>query len=572
MEDTGRNSAGGAGKYQAFAKLGEGGMAQVFLALARGPVGFNKLCVIKRMRSQYAKDEALVTMFIDEARLAARLSHPNVIHTYEVGENAGLYFIAMEYLDGQPLNRLLAEARKDGRAVPQGVWIRIVRDALVGLQYAHDLADYDGTPLHIVHRDVSPHNVFVTYDGQVKVVDFGIAKAAVSRTQTESGVLKGKVAYMSPEQARGEPIDARSDLFAAGIVLWEVVAGQSLYRHEYAATTLHKLLHETPPRLSTVVPGIDPDLEDLVAKSLAARPEDRFQSAHEMRQALDAWVEAHDEVVSQDDVGALVSDLFRPVRQAVQRQIQAYMSGLGAAVPEGSDTGRRPSGSGPIKWSAVEGQLPSIGESAASGSGSAVVRPRRDGEEGAAAEGRRGSVVLLLVATLVGSLVAAAVVVARVVDRQRTSPAGALGSLAPPPASAPAFAATAEPEPPGAPEPYAIPGPTVPIETPAPETSAGTPGHPSAMPPHPSRPGPTEPPSQGASASAGDPGFLSFDTYPWTRVSESGRIIGDTPLVHVALSPGPHVLTLDNPELDIHQTYAVTIKPGESISRRLGLN
>ncbi len=363
MAEPGRKAGGGApqgGKYQAFAKLGEGGMAQVFLALARGPVGFNKLCVIKRMRTQYAKDEQLVTMFIDEARLAARLSHPNVIHTYEVGENAGLYFIAMEYLEGQPLNRIVQEARKDGRHVPDGVWLKIVRDALVGLQYAHDLKDYDGKPLHIVHRDVSPHNIFVTYDGQVKVVDFGIAKAAVSQTRTESGVLKGKVAYMSPEQARGEAIDGRSDLFAAGIVLWEVLAGQSLFRHEYAATTLHKLLHEKPPKLSTVVPDIDKDLEALVVKALEGRPEDRFQSAHEMRAAIDAWAEAHHQVVQQDEVGELLTGLFSSVREAVQRQIQAYVTGIGAASADGSDSGRRPSGSGPIRWSAIEGNLPEI--------------------------------------------------------------------------------------------------------------------------------------------------------------------------------------------------------------------
>ena len=386
-------------------------------------------------------------------------------------------------------------------------------------------------------------------------------------------MLKGKVAYMSPEQARGDAIDGRSDLFAMGIVLWELLAGQSLYRHEYAATTLHKLLHETPPRLSTVVPGIDADLEALVAKALAARPEDRFQSAHEMRVALDAWLEAHDEVVPQEDVGVLVQDLFKPVRQAVQGQIQAYMTGIGAAAQgEGSDTGRRPSGSGPIRWSALEGQLPSIEDHSEIGSGSAVVRPRRWNADGD--ESRRGSIVLLLVATLVGSLVAAAVVVARVVHRGPAQAGQVESSGEPRPASPVAgFGAASAPP---APQPPLTAGPETsapePLAEPLPSTSATA--HPSAVATPPAHPGAPETatPVSAAGTALADPGFLSFDTYPWTRVSEGGRIIGDTPLVHVSLSPGHHVLTLDNPEHDIHQTYSVTIKPGESVSRRLGLD
>jgi serine/threonine-protein kinase len=359
-------------------------------------------------------------------------------------------------------------------------------------------------------------------------------------------------------------------------VLWEVLAGQSLYRHEYAATTLHKLLHETPPRLSTVVPEIDADLEALVARALAARPEDRFQSAHEMRDALDAWLEAHDEVVSQEDVGALVQDLFKPVRQAVQRQIQAYMAGIGAVAPaDGSDTGRRPSGSGPIKWSTQEGQLPSIEEHGEIGSGSAVVRPRK--EESENAESRRGSILWLLAATLAGSLVAAGVVVARVVHRgQQPSPA----AQAEAPAGGPGTAVPMAPGPASS-TPETEPRAGSPAESLSAESSsaslprelasgASAPPHPSTITAHPVRPGTPE--TSTATAAAADPGFLSFDTYPWTRVSEAGRIIGDTPLVHVSLSPGPHVLTLDNPEHDIHKTYSVTIKPGESVSRRLGLD
>ncbi|MDB4940788.1 MAG: serine/threonine protein kinase, partial [Labilithrix sp.] len=216
------------GKYQLFASLGRGGMADVFLAVARGQMGFNKLAVVKRLRQALAEEAAFRTMFLDEARLAARLSHPNIVHTYEVGEQDGVYFIAMEYLEGQSLNKVMKEAlrRKDG--LEPEVSARIIADALGGLGYAHGLADYDGRPLGIIHRDVSPHNIFVTYDGHTKLVDFGIAKAALSSTETEVGVLKGKVAYMSPEQAMGGRIDQRADIFAMGIVLWELLARQRL--------------------------------------------------------------------------------------------------------------------------------------------------------------------------------------------------------------------------------------------------------------------------------------------------------------------------------------------------------
>src|SRR4051794_24667437 len=180
------------GKYQLFASLGRGGMADVFLAVARGQMGFNKLAVIKRLRQALAEESAFRTMFLDEARLAARLSHPNIVHTYEVGEQNGVYFIAMEYLEGQSLNKVLKEAMRRNVPIEPGVVVRIISDALAGLGYAHELRDYDGRPLNVIHRDISPHNIFVTYDGFTKVVDFGIAKAALSSNETEVGVLKGK--------------------------------------------------------------------------------------------------------------------------------------------------------------------------------------------------------------------------------------------------------------------------------------------------------------------------------------------------------------------------------------------
>src|SRR5438477_12370279 len=195
------------GRYHVIAKLGQGGMANVFLTVAPGPAGVQKRLVVKELRAELAYDAYIRTMFLDEARLAARLNHPNVVQTYEVGEENWHYFIAMEYLEGQALNRLWR--RTDRGGLPLEAQLRILADALGGLHYAHELTDFDGTPLHVVHRDMSPHNVFVTYDGQVKLVDFGIAKAASARGSTKNGMFKGKVTYASPEQVLSAPLDRR---------------------------------------------------------------------------------------------------------------------------------------------------------------------------------------------------------------------------------------------------------------------------------------------------------------------------------------------------------------------------
>jgi serine/threonine-protein kinase len=313
------------GKYHLLASLGRGGMADVFLATAGGPHGFSKLAVIKRLRTHLTEDAAVLGMFLDEARLAARLNHPNVIHTYEVGEHEGRYFIVMEYLDGQPLNRIVHRAVTRSGMLSSSIVVRVVIDALTGLHYAHELRDYDDAPIHLVHRDISPHNVFVTYEGQVKVVDFGIAKAALSRTQTEVGTLKGKVAYMAPEQAMGRDVDRRSDLFSMGTLLWESLTGRRLFSGETAAASLNRVFHATIPAPSSLASGIDSGLDAIVAKALERDRANRFQSAQEMRQALVAWGRGPGRIAEQEEVGRLVSELFQDVRQTVHAQIRAHM-------------------------------------------------------------------------------------------------------------------------------------------------------------------------------------------------------------------------------------------------------
>ncbi|HVK71339.1 MAG TPA: serine/threonine-protein kinase [Polyangium sp.] len=317
------------GKYRLIAELGHGGMAEVYLAVVQGPAGFNKLCVIKQIRPQLATDPEFLGMFLDEARLAARLSHPNVVQTNEVGQEGERYFIAMEYLEGQPLNRILHRIGRDG-GLTLPMHLRIIVDMLSGLHHAHELTDFDGTPLNVVHRDVTPHNVFVTYDGQVKVVDFGIAKAMNSSAETRLGVVKGKVAYMAPEQARGERVDRRADIFSAGVMLWEAATGRRLWKGIPDLTVLHRLINGDIPSPRSVDPDVPEGLEKIVMKALALRREDRYATSTDLATALEELLDQMGDKSSLREVGKLVAKHFEEnrskIKQIVETQLKAAKS------------------------------------------------------------------------------------------------------------------------------------------------------------------------------------------------------------------------------------------------------
>jgi eukaryotic-like serine/threonine-protein kinase len=281
---------GSFGRYELLQRLATGGMGEVFLARQRGPDGFEKLVVLKTLLPHLSQNDDLLTMFKDEARLSARLVHPNICQTFEFDQVDGTWFIAMEYLRGDDLRTLLRECGAQGRRIPVPLACRIAADAAAGLDFAHALRDEEGRPYGIVHRDISPQNVFVTFAGGVKIIDFGVAKAAGAAHRTRTGALKGKFAYMSPEQVAGAPLDARSDVFALGVVLHELLTGRRLFKADTEVETLARVGECAVAPPSAVEPELPRSLDAVVLPALAKDPGHRYRSAHELRLALEEWL------------------------------------------------------------------------------------------------------------------------------------------------------------------------------------------------------------------------------------------------------------------------------------------
>lgn len=294
-------------------------MADVHLACT-SVLGANKLLVLKALRPGFRKDPNLVTMFIDEARIATRLNHPNVVQTYEVGLEDGGPFIAMEFLDGQPLHRVL---RRMGNTPqwPLSAHLKVLCDLLTGLDHAHELTDYDGRPLEIVHRDVNPQNVFVTYEGVTKLVDFGIAKALDSEAQTEVGTFKGKLAYMAPEQTRGSSVDRRADLYAVGVMLWEALAGRRMWHSVAELELLQRLSSGDLPALPD---DVEPRLAAVCERALALDPDERYESASAFRVELESALEAP--TPAAPSIGQALARAFASEREELRQLIERSLS------------------------------------------------------------------------------------------------------------------------------------------------------------------------------------------------------------------------------------------------------
>lgn len=298
------------GNYEILRRLASGGMAEVFLAKQVGLGGFERLVCIKRILPHLSEEDDFIQMFQDEARIAANLIHPNIAQIYDIGHAEDAYYIAMEYVRGEDLRKIYNQEVQRGRPIPPEPAAQIIMGAAEGLDYAHRQTSIDGRPLGIVHRDISPQNILTTYDGHVKLVDFGVAKAANKMTETRSGVLKGKYSYMSPEQASGNPIDARTDIFALGITLYEVTTGTRLFKRDNEIDTLHAVIacDVTPP--GQVVPGYDEELEGIIMRTLAHEPDDRYATAGELAQDLEQFLIRRNHPTGAGNLGAYMQDLF----------------------------------------------------------------------------------------------------------------------------------------------------------------------------------------------------------------------------------------------------------------------
>jgi serine/threonine-protein kinase len=540
-------------RYKLVARLGQGGMAEVYLAAWEVAPFVHRPVVVKRLHPHFNEDQRLVQMFLDEARLLCLLEHPHVVKTIEAGVIDGRCCIAMEYLEGQPLHRVLRRAYQRGGLSPE-LAVSIALCVLDGLQYSHDTVGADGQPLEIVHRDVSPQNVFVTNEGHVKVLDFGIAKAKTQEGRTATGIIKGKIGYIAPEQAAAQPVDRRADIWSTGVLLWEALTGSRLFKADTDAATLGLTLQGPIPNASTRRPGVPVELDVVLARALQRAPGLRYSTAAAMRNDLAAWLARAGHTHHPEPISQLMQSLFA-TEIVEQRRLVSVLMARSDCTPPASN---RP----PSSTSAL---IVSQGTSATSAD---LTRMSDQMDQLGKRHRRAFRTLLALVALFAGFAWGVGYFV---LDRLNAASAAA------------AQRAPAEPVPAAAPLAVPAPLPQVQESMPSAEPAARAGAKPlaaraaaaapgvravTAAKPAAAEPEPVSPAPPAASASFG---FLTLDTSPWSQVSVGGRTLGQTPLVNVKLPAGSQVLSLRNPELGIETSYAVTIENGKTTVRRIGI-
>jgi serine/threonine-protein kinase len=543
-------------------RLGQGGMAEVHVVACAVPGSQQpKLLVVKRMHLQHLDDPATVRMFQDEARLALCLQHPNIVRTERLGMFDGRHGIVMEYLEGQPFHQLLKRAYETEPALNLDIIAQIGIAALDGLHYAHELKDASGNDLRIVHRDVSPQNLFITYDGAVKLLDFGIAKNALADARTRTGLLKGKLSYMAPEQARGEHIDRRADLWSLGVMLWEAVTGSRLFKGANEAATLNMTLTQEVPSPSTRRPDLPPELEAILMRALKRDPEQRYASAAAMRDDLETWLSSR-ELTASSSVSQLMRRLFAGELQEQRLQIEERLHAPAEPSPESGLTLIAPLlGAAAGTWSGLRSATHA---SSVTDLMQELTRQRRT-----TTRLLGGLLASFTVAALVG--VYLLVVATRQPAPSAAAAATPAATISPPAAAPPPAAAAVVSPPPAAPAASSVSKRALQAAAALPVATASWPRtgksraqvEPSDRTPAPA----AEPP-----APALEHGLLNLDTTPWSLVSVGGRALGQTPIVGASLPAGTHTLVLNNPELGLKTTYQVTISAGRTTARRIGLD
>jgi serine/threonine-protein kinase len=549
-------------RYKLVARLGQGGMAEVYLAAWEVAPFVHRPVVIKRLHPHFNEDPRLVQMFLDEARLLTLLDHPHVVKTLEAGVIDGRCCIAMEYLEGQPLHRVLRRAYQNGGLAPH-LAVSIVSLVLDGLHYSHEIADAHGHALEIVHRDVSPQNVFVTNDGQVKVLDFGIAKAKNQEGRTATGIIKGKVGYIAPEQAAGEAVDRRADVWSAGVVLWEALTGTRLFKAETDAATLSLCLLGPLPSASSRRADLPAELDLVLSRALQRDRALRYQTASAMREDLESWLSRAGHARDPRALATLMKGLFESEIIEQERLVSVLMARSDCTPPAPSSNRSlsnasqlmmsRPSSATSADLTRMNDQLEALGKRhrLAVRSILAVL---------ALLSGFAGGVGYLLAARLNARALPS-------VPRAPAPPAPT-GRAASPARAALLGQAAIE----------RIPEPRRPI---SPVNISAKPRLPTARavlqkmsPVASASAAPATAAAQAQAAKADTPvgyGYLTIDTSPWSMVSLAGKPLGQTPLLNVKLPAGSQVLSLRNPEQGIVTSYSVQIEDGKSIVRRVGI-
>jgi tRNA A-37 threonylcarbamoyl transferase component Bud32 len=585
------------GKYKLLRLIASGGMAEVYLARQAGAAGFEKLVCLKRILPHLARDRQFVEMFLNEARLAARLDHPNIVSIYDLGEANGNYFIAMEFIDGPSLRAVAKRARERGEQLPIAEVVKIVSMAAGGLHYAHDLADADGRPLGLVHRDISPDNILVHRNGMAKVVDFGIAKAANSSGRTRTGALKGKVAYMPPEQLRGDPLDRRADVFALGVVLYEMIAGRRPWEGDSDVSLIGQIMTEEPKPLSALRPDAPAGLTAVLDRALAKEREARYSSCHDLQADLEALLVSLGKTITAARVSDFAKAYEEPVPApdestgAAMKALEAEMnlSGPTAAVAGRRAPPREPRTTvlpppAPKRHGFAYGAIAFLCVAAIGGSGGYLVLQRqgmltapRSVEPGA--EPAAPHVEIATTAPTVTPPAADAV------PPPAPPPAAPVAVPPPPapvavpsaPAAPPAAPVAGPPSPPAAPPPAQVAVAAVPDAPPAAATSAqavaekpGRPVPPPAPPPavH-AKPKRSVPPPAPPVAMRGE---LVLLIRPWAKVEVDGQDVGVTPLNEpLMLAEGEHTVRLVNTDLgkDITRTVRITASGREVLKEIL---
>ena len=412
-------------RYELVGEIASGGMATVYLARLTGVGGFQRFVAMKRLHPHLATEKEFVEMFLDEARIAARIHHPNVVPILEVGASQAGYFLVMEFIEGDTLARLLARSATGGKRLPVGIALRIALDVLAGLHAAHELRDDAGEPVQLVHRDVSPQNVLLGVDGIARITDFGVARAASRLTATRVGQLKGKIAYMAPEQAAGEEsIDRRADVFAAGIVVWEELAAKRLFKAENEAATLSRVMTEPVPPLTTIVPGLSSALSAVVMRALERVPDARFATCAQFADALEAAATGKERIATPRELAAYVSEVLGEEVAAQREAVRAWI-----ARSEPSQVGLNPPTAGSTSVSAAAMSLPPDPQAATLAHG---VPPK----------GRSPALLFLLVLLLLVAVGGGSFLFARETGPQRPTLAAAPPATTPP--AIPALPATVE--------------------------------------------------------------------------------------------------------------------------------